>query len=312
MGAVTSQGTPLLTIVLPAYDEKDTIESAVAAVASRVAAEGLACEILVVDDGSRDGTAAAALEAARRLDAEGRAAGRTASASVRVISYKPNRGKGHAVRTGILEARGRFVMFMDVDLSTPPSYIPAFLAEAAAGRDVVVASRRLPGSKTSPPQGALRRLAGRVFTRLSCVSLGLPPGTTDVTCGFKMFRGSVARTLFARQRLEGWGFDAETLYLASRRGLSIRELPVTWSHRSASRVRVFRDAVRTLFELLEIRRHAAAGGYRDPDEPAGTASPPRPPDEGSPSEGGAGGLHHASQAGSGVGGGGPHYLLGRA
>jgi len=252
---------PFLSIVLPAFNEETCLDPAIATIASRMAAAGFSYEIIVVDDGSTDATAERAREIAGRFDPRGRVGDVASWAEVRLISYAPNRGKGHAVRTGVLASRGRFVMFMDVDLSTSPSYIPAFLTEAASGADVVVASRRLPGSITQPTQGLVRRAGGRAFTRLSCAALGLPGGTTDVTCGFKMFKGAVARALFAQQKLDAWGFDAEIIFLAHKAGLSIRELPVRWSNRADSRVRVLRDAFRSLGELIAVRRHAASGDY---------------------------------------------------
>jgi dolichyl-phosphate beta-glucosyltransferase len=300
---------PFLSIVLPAYNEEVYLDAAVATIASRMAAAGFPYEIVVVDDGSTDDTAARAKEIAARFDARGRLGDVAAWSEMHVLSYAPNRGKGHAVRTGVLASRGRFVVFMDVDLSTSPSYIPAFLTEAAAGSDVVVASRRLPGSLALPPQGPVRRIGGRAFTRLSCAALGLPPTTTDVTCGFKMFRGTAARALFARQKLDGWGFDAEILFLAHRAGLSIRELPVRWSNRSDSRVRVLRDAFRTFGELIAVRGHAASGGYGDFELPvAGPGSLEKRSDPASSGAGAAGlenpfpALEEGAEAGSGVGG----------
>jgi len=310
---------PFLSIVLPAYNEEVYLDAAVATIASRMAAAGFPYEIVVVDDGSTDETAVRAKEIAARFDARGRLGDVAAWSEMHVLSYSPNRGKGHAVRTGVLASRGRFVMFMDVDLSTSPSYIPAFLTEAAAGGDVVVASRKLPGSLSLPPQGAVRRIGGRVFTRLSCRALGLPAATTDVTCGFKMFRGTVARSLFARQRLDGWGFDAEILFLAQRAGLSIRELPVRWSNRSDSRVRVLRDAFRTLGELITVRGHAASGGYGDLELPV--MGPGAPAERTDPASSGAGApgldgvlpaLEEGAQARAGVGGRDLRDLLGRS
>jgi len=257
---VSGRGSPFLSIVLPCFNEEAYLEGAVSAISSRLVAAGFPHEILIIDDGSTDGTAEKARALTRRFANAG-FPGAASWCEVRVISYARNRGKGFAVRTGVRETRGRFVAFMDVDLSTSPSYIAAFLTEAAAGRDVVVASRRLSASRTSPPQGALRRVGGRVFTKLAVLALSLPPGTTDVTCGFKMFRGDAGRALFARARLDGWGFDAEILFLARRAGLSIHELPVHWSNRADSRVRVFRDALLAIGELISVRRHEAAGRY---------------------------------------------------
>ncbi|MBI3451119.1 MAG: glycosyltransferase [Acidobacteria bacterium] len=310
-----SRGAPFLSLVLPAYNEEAYLEPAVATVATRLAAAGFPYEILVVDDGSTDATASRAREIAARLTAQSRALDLAAWAEMKVISYPANRGKGHAVRTGVLASTGRFVAFMDVDLSTSPSYIPAFLTEAAAGADVVVATRRAPGATTIPPQGPLRRIGGKVFTRLACGALGLPKSTTDVTCGFKMFRGDVARALFLRQKLDGWGFDAEILFLAHRAGLKVLELPIRWSNRADSRVRLWRDAFRTAAELLAVRRHAASGAYGPPElevasAPNGDAAlPASGPAAGSRAPGAA--AEEAGEPGPGVGGRDLRDLLGR-
>ena len=138
---MSGRGVPFLSIVLPCYNEEAYLEGAVSAITSRMAEAGFPYEILVVDDGSRDGTAAKARALIRRREAMAGAAGAGGACELRLLSHSPNRGKGRAVRRGVAESRGRFVIFMDVDLSTSPSYIPAFLTEAAAGADVVVASR---------------------------------------------------------------------------------------------------------------------------------------------------------------------------
>ncbi|HZE88425.1 MAG TPA: glycosyltransferase [Verrucomicrobiae bacterium] len=297
-----SRGAPFLSLVLPAYNEETWLEPAVATIATRLGAAGFPFEIVVVDDGSTDATAS-------------RARGLSSRFEVNVLSYPVNRGKGHAVRTGVVASKGRYVAFMDVDLSTSPSYIPAFLTEAAAGADVVVATRRAPGAATIPPQGPLRRIGGKIFTRLACAALSLPKTTTDVTCGFKMFRGAVARALFLRQKLDGWGFDAEILYLAHRAGLKIAELPIRWSNRADSRVRVWRDAFRTAAELVAVRRNVFAGVYGPPELPV----PMEPADDApraasGPAAGPDASALPAEEAGEpdpGVGGRDPGDLLGR-
>jgi dolichyl-phosphate beta-glucosyltransferase len=295
---VSARGTPFLSIVLPVYNEEAYLERAVSEIAARMAAAGFPYEMLIVDDGSTDGTLERALDLARRYDARGRCGDLSPWSALRVISYGPNRGKGRAVRSGVLASSGRFVVFMDADLSTSPAYIPAFLVEAASGCDVVTASRRLPGSRTEPPQGPLRRLAGRIYTRLAGRFLGLPPGTTDVSCGFKLFRGEVARGLFARQRLEGWAFDAEILFLARHASLRVKELPVRWRNRADSRVRVLRDTLGSLLELLRVKRIALAGGYGPVDLPAMAPASPAP--DSAPGPPGLG-ARDPAEAGAGVG-----------
>ncbi len=306
---MSARGTPFLSIVLPAYNEEAYLERAVSEISARMAAAGFPYEILIVDDGSTDATLERALELARRFDAGSRCGDPSPWSALRVISYGPNRGKGHAVRSGVLASRGRFVVFMDVDLSTSPAYIPAFLVEAAAGCDVVTASRRLPDSRAEPHQGPLRRLAGRVYARLAGRLLGLPRGTTDVSCGFKLFRGEAGRGLFARQHLDGWAFDAEILFLARRASLKVKELPVTWRNRVDSRVRVLRDTFGSVRELLRVRRIALEGGYGPRDLPVIAPGSPAP---GSRLHDPGVAAREPAEAGAGVGSGEPGDLLGRS
>ena len=232
---------PDLSFVVPAFNEaermRDTIPEMIAYIRSRP--EIGSFEILVVDDGSSDGTAARARDL---LD----------GVPGRVLAYEPNRGKGAAVRHGMLAARGRIRLFSDVDLSTPIDEIPRFLHAHAEGMDVVIGSRKRPGARVERHQPLLRESMGKIFTFLSNVLV--VSGVSDFTCGFKSFTAPAAERVFPHLTLEDWSFDTELLWLVRRHGLRMREVPVRWRDDPATRVSRFRDTVRSLQGLVRLVR----------------------------------------------------------
>jgi len=236
-----------LSIVLPVYNEARCIEATLDAVARELDARSPSWEILVVDDGSTDATS----ELARaRSEAEPR---------IRRIGGPRNRGKGYAVRRGMLEARGSRLGFMDADLSTPAEEIDRAVSLLERGADVVIGTRCHPQSRVLVRQARWRATMGDVFRRLSIGVLRLP--VSDVTCGFKFFTRAAARAVFERARLDDWSFDAEILYAAKRLGLRIVELPVTWSNDPATRVRAGRDALRAARGVAGIMVRGWRGEY---------------------------------------------------
>ena len=235
-------GSVRLSVVLPAYREArigDTVR------AVRGALEDLRgdLEIIVVDDGSGDGTADVA---------------RAAGADV-VVEFPANRGKGAAVRAGVLAASGRTIAFTDADLSYPPAQIASMLGAVEDGWDVVVGNRHHADTTTVVGPSVLRSLGGRLINAATRVVLA--GGHQDTQGGLKAFRGDLAKILFEHLRTDGFAFDVEVLFLAEQAGLSIHEVPVTVENSERSTVHVARDAVRLLGDLLAIRRTAAAGGY---------------------------------------------------
>lgn len=228
---------PELSLVIPAYDEALRLPASLAQLRAFLDAESLGgrWEVIVVDDGSSDGTA----EVARRE-----------APFARVLEVRPNRGKGHAVRRGILESRGALILLSDADFSTPLSEWRK-LAGALPGGGIAIGSRALDERLVGVFQPFYRRWMGKTFN-LFVRSLAIG-GFSDTQCGFKLFSGDVARRLFARARVDRFAFDVEILVLARQEKVPVVEVPVVWNNVLASRVRVVRDSARMLYDLARIR-----------------------------------------------------------
>jgi dolichyl-phosphate beta-glucosyltransferase len=229
------------TLVFPAYNERVRIEDCVRHTAAWVGTRpgGHDWQVLLVDDGSTDGTA----ERARDLAS-------SAGLDLEVLSYSPNRGKGAAIRAGVLASSGDPVLVSDVDLSTPLSEFDK-LAARLGEAPVAIGSRALQEELVRKRQSFHRVLLGRAGNRL--IQLLAVPGIRDTQCGFKLFRGDAARELFRGARVDRFAWDVEILYLARRRGLPIAEVPVLWFNSPESKVRIVRDAVQTLWDVGRIR-----------------------------------------------------------
>lgn len=237
-----------LSLVIPVYNEAGRIGPGLDGCLAYLDRQPFASELLVVDDGSRD-------ETARLVEAWAMRDPR-----LRLLRHHPNRGKGFAVRQGMLQAQGAYCVFTDIDLSVPIQTLDLLLDRLGQGWDVVVGSRQVPGARVEVRQAAHREFMGRVYTRLANRILGL--GATDYTCGFKGFRREAARDIFGRQRLAGWSFDAELRLLAERGGHRILEVPVTWRDDAATRVRLSRDVLGSFWELVRLRLHYPRGARR--------------------------------------------------
>ena len=241
---------PAATIVIPAYNEARRIEQTLRAIGEYAVTADVPLELLVVDDGSIDGTVAIArrwLPHSERLRA-------------RIVSYARNRGKGYAVRRGLLQARAPIAVFSDADLSTPISELPKLLAPILDGSaDLTFGSRALDRSLIGVRQQRYRELGGRAFNVALRTATGLP--FRDTQCGFKAFRMSVCRPLIEEGTIDGFGFDIELLYEAHRAGLRMREVPVRWDHRDGSKVHFLRDGTRMLMDVLTVRSRGAGGAY---------------------------------------------------
>jgi len=228
--------------VIPAYNEALRLPSTLERIRAHLA--GSSYEIVVVDDGSSDATAERA-----------RAAG---GAETSLIRNEVNRGKGHAVRRGMLAARGSHRLMTDADLSTPIAELPRLLERARAGDDVVIGSRALPEARIEVRQSAYRESAGRAFNLL--VRALLLPDLRDTQCGFKLFTAGAADDVFGAARLDGFSFDVEALVIARSRGYRIAEVPVTWRNDAATRVAAFHGLLAFL-DLARIRWNLSLGRY---------------------------------------------------
>jgi dolichyl-phosphate beta-glucosyltransferase len=234
-------GDRRLSVVVPAFREEAAIAGTVARLRSALA--GVDAEVVVVDDGSGDGTAGAA----------------TAAGADQVVALASNRGKGAAVRAGVLAARGRTIAFTDADLSYPPEQLLALLAHVEEGWDMVVGSRKHVETTTLVRAGRVRDLSSRLFNVLTeVVLLGR---YRDTQCGLKAFRSDVARSLFARTRVDRFAFDVELFHLAERDRLSLLEVPVAVASAPSSSVRLGLDAARMVRDLFRIRRWSGEGRY---------------------------------------------------
>ncbi len=244
-----------VSFVVPANTEERRLSDSLARLVDFAGSQPYSAEITVVDDGSDDDTAGIARQAAART--------LPGNVSLRLLQHERNRGKGAAVRTGALAASGDVVLYLDADMATPPEETPKLLAALEAGVDVAAGSRVQPGGvDLRASQPALRRIGGRLFG-LARRRL-LLSDVEDTQCGFKAFRKEAAQAIFARQRLEGWAFDAELLFLARKLGFTVQPVPVAWQHVEGSRFRPGpAAALREVRDLLRIRwLHRGVDGER--------------------------------------------------
>ncbi len=236
---MTDEHAVQLSIVVPAYNEQARIGLTLIRTLEYLRARSKGWELIVVDDGSSDETCRVVNEVA------------AGDERVRLLVQPQNRGKGAAVRRGMLEARGAYVLFMDADLATPIEEVETLLLYAHDGYDVVIGSRGLAASDIRRRQPRARELMGRVFNLL--VRSALLGGFRDTQCGFKLFSRAAARDLFGRQQIDGFAFDVEVLLLAKQRGLRVREVPVVWYHAPNSKVSPVADSARMFGDLVRLR-----------------------------------------------------------
>jgi len=232
---------PPFSVVIPCFNEQARIGNTLRVTLDYLAANAPTSELIVVNDGSTDATA----EITRRVFSE-------TNIATRLLENFPNRGKGAAVRTGLLAAREAIGLFSDADLSTPITETPKLVEPIAKGEvDIAFGSRALDRSLIGVHQPWRREQGGRVFNVLVRVATGLP--FWDTQCGFKAFQLGACRPILAAARIDGFAFDVELLFLAHRAGLRIREIPVRWNHAEGSKVSFFRDSLRMLREVIALR-----------------------------------------------------------
>jgi len=238
---------PLVSLVIPAYNEENRIGSSLATIKKYIAQKDYRAEVIVVDDGSKDDTLAVAKAS---LDGCSRHL---------IIGYHENRGKGYALKQGIANATGRYIVFMDADLSTPIDQLDKLLPILQEGYDVVIGTRKNAHADVRKRQPFFREFLGKGFTLLSNVLL--VKGISDITCGFKGFSKEAGQDIFRRQLIADWSFDAEILFIAQRLGYTIREMPVTWYDAAGTKVRLMKDIVGSLNGILRIRINSLRGLY---------------------------------------------------
>lgn len=245
---------PRLSVLIPCFNEAGRIGATIPEVTRHLATLPYASELILIDDGSTDATWSL-LAAAQR----------EASPRVSAIHQPVNSGKGRALAAGVAVARGEVVLFFDADLSYPLVHVDEAVRAIAGGADLVIGARDL-GPDGRESYSPLRKLVSRVFNGLVDVALGL--GIPDTQCGFKAFRGDVAKPLFAALTIGRFGFDVELLYLARRWDLRLERLPIVMTHRPGSTVRVVPDSLQMLRDILRIRRQAG----RYPPRPVSAAA----------------------------------------
>ncbi len=239
-GAMAGEPSPpRLSIVIPCYNEEQRLPRTIEQIERYLDDHRMSYELILVDDGSTDGTRLVMDEAAARNPA------------VRVEALPVNRGKGRALAEGVAIARGAQVLVTDADLSTPIEELEQLDAALAAGAGVAIASRAVKGARVEVSQPIYRVLMGKVFNLI--VQLVLLPGIWDTQCGFKLFRADVARPVFAALTTDGFGYDPEVLYLAKRRGVRIAEGPVVWRHSTPTKVMAIRSSLDMFKHVLRVR-----------------------------------------------------------
>jgi dolichyl-phosphate beta-glucosyltransferase len=240
---------PYLSIIIPAYNEEQRLPHTLEQIFAFLQGQSYTAEVLVVENGSKDHTFEIALDFAKQH-------------SNLYVSQEKERGKGNAVKRGMLEARGDYRFLCDADLSMPIAEINKFLPPALSSIDVAIASREAQGAvRHNEPY--LRHLTGRIFNYL--IRLLVLPDLQDTQCGFKCFRADVAKEVFQCQGLAGWSFDVEALYIARLRGYQIREIPIHWYFSADTKISVLQDSWQMFLDLLTIRRNARRGLYDSKD-----------------------------------------------
>lgn len=244
---------PQLSIIIPSFNEELRLPATLEKIAAYIRATHPDTEVIVVDDGSTDRTAAVAESFHQKIP------------QLRVLSNGVNRGKGFSVRRGSLEARGEITLFTDADLSAPIEEADKLLS-ALKTCDVAIGSRAMNRKLIEVRESRFREFAGIVFNQIVRIILRLP--FVDTQCGFKAFHRERCRIIFEQQTIERFGFDPELLYLARHHGLTTEEVPVRWAHSPATKVSMMRDSLQMFLDVLIIRWNAIRLRYRRSGDPA--------------------------------------------
>ena len=239
-----------LSVIIPAFNEDSRLGSTLEHLLGYLSSRGFPFEILVIDDGSSDGTFNIATQQAQDNH----------SKRLRVLRNEGNRGKGYSVRRGMQHAEGAYALMTDADLSCPIQEITKLEKQVREGPfDIAFGSRDIAGSQVEVHQHWARESSGKVFNQLVRSLTGLP--YQDTQCGFKYFNLASCRELFDTQTIKGFGFDVEILYMARKWGLKAKEVPVVWRHADGSKLHFVPDALKMFLDLLRIRRNDRRGMY---------------------------------------------------
>ena len=236
-----------ISVIIPAYNESEYIRNALRMISEYLNKSFGNFEIIVVDDGSSDGTYDYVLNLAKEFP------------NLKVLKNEVNYGKGYSVRKGVLSAVYEYIVFTDADLSTPIQELDRCMEEFRNGADIVIGSRALGKSQILKRQGFLRMNMGKVFNML--VQLFLFKGIKDTQCGFKCFKAQPAKKIFQLQALNRFCFDVETLYIARQKGYLIKEIPVRWVNRVDSRLSIIKDSANMFLDIFKIKLNAMKGYY---------------------------------------------------
>jgi len=232
-----------LSIIIPAYNEENRIGNSLKLILRYLSKQDYNFEIIVVDDGSSDRT----IEKVKEIDSSGK---------IKILKNEINKGKGYSIKKGMLEAMGEYQLFSDADLSTPIEELEKFWKYLNEGYDIVIGSRALKDSILEVRQPFYREFMGRAFNFIVRFILGFK--IKDTQCGFKIFKKEVAKHIFSIQKIKGWSFDVEILYIASKLDYKIKEVPVRWINSPSSKVNPLKDALRMFFDVSRLKRE-----YRD-------------------------------------------------
>ncbi|MEI7541930.1 MAG: dolichyl-phosphate beta-glucosyltransferase [bacterium] len=236
----------LISIVIPAYNEEKRLPDTLKKLLKFVSSKKINAEIIVVDDGSKDDTAAVVLA--------------LKNPKIKLIKNTKNMGKGFSVQNGVKNAKGDIILFTDADMSTPIKHLSEFIQYHKEGYEVVIASRDLVESKVIVPQSPFREISGKVFNLMVRLVTGLP--IHDTQCGFKSFTKKASKLIFSKQTIVGFGFDVEILFIAHSHKLSIKEAAVEWYNAPGTKVSFFKDSLRMFAELFKIRLNGLKGIYK--------------------------------------------------
>lgn len=239
---------PELSVIIPAYNEQRRLPGTLESVHKYLTERGISFEILIVDDGSHDATAEIVETFAKD------------HGGVRLLSYHPNQGKGHAIRTGILSAKGDLMLIDDADGSSPIQEVERLEAGIASGADIAIGSRAKPDESRKVQALAHRKFIGNTFNLI--VQKLLLPGIYDTQCGFKLFKAAVAHDVFSVSRINGYGFDVEVLHIAKLRGYKTTEIAINWHNVDGSKVNVLFDSPKMFIEVVKISLSSLFGQYK--------------------------------------------------